>query len=101
MPDVQKMEFSLLTNEELPRISPHPHAFELTAWTLAELPPLAVLAHKYSPSQILNLSYPKLAYSLVEHTFPKLEFLCFCQINSISGNKSFPQFSSLFRLTEI
>jgi len=96
MPDVQKMETSLLTNEYLPRISLRSQANELTAWTPAGLLLFAVLAHKYSPSQTLN----RRACSFVQNAFRELKFFC-SQTNSVSGKMSFPQFSSLFRLTEI
>ena len=40
-----------------------------------------------------------LACSLIWHAFSKLRFLCYSQINSISGHFSLPQFTFLFRFT--
>lgn len=68
MPDNQKTEPYLLTNDHLPSISPHLQAKELTAWTLARLSLSVLLAHKYNLPQTLN----KTACNLVLHAFPEL-----------------------------
>lgn len=59
-----------------------------------DFPLFALLAQKYSPPQTLN----RLACSLLQPVLPELQFLCYSQINSISGHLSLPWFTSLSRL---
>ena len=54
MRDLWETDAYLLTNEHPPRISPHPQANELTAWTLAGLPALCTLPDKCSLTQTLK-----------------------------------------------
>lgn len=53
MPNLENIKTYHLTSEHLPRICPHPQTSVLSGWTL----PFALLAHKYSPLQILRLAY--------------------------------------------
>lgn len=58
-------------------------------------PLFVLLACKYSPNQTLK----GLTGSLLQHVFPKFQFLCSSRLISISCNLSLPQFTSLLRLT--
>lgn len=60
-----------------------------------DFPIFVLLTHKYShPKPSMNLPVACYRMHLLE-----LHFLSYFQVNSISGNLSFPQFISLFRLT--
>lgn len=75
-------------------ISPHPQVNELTTRTLADPPLLCTPCPWIKSTQTIK----GLACKLIKHAFPKLQFLCYSQINSISGNLSSSQFTFLFRL---
>ena len=64
-----------------PSISTHPQVNELATWTVAGCSLFVFLAHRYSSPP----TFPRHACSLLPFVFPELYFLCYCQINSISG----------------
>lgn len=95
MPYLQKTQTYLLANEHLPKTLLHSQANELTAWTPTGLPNCPWTQPSTPTLTLYPHAYPVTCYSMC---FPELQFLCYSQINSISGHLSFPPFT-LFRLT--
>lgn len=92
--DLGKTGSFLLTNKHRPSTSPYPQANELTANTLAGLPLLCTPCPWIQPTP--NPQQTELdAVSIY-----KLQFLCYSQINALSGHLSLPQFISLFKLPD-
>ena len=52
-----------------------------TTWTVAGCALSVFLNHRYSSPP----TFPRYACNLLPFVFPELHFLCYCQINSISG----------------
>ena len=72
---------SFILIKKHPSISTHPQVNELATWTVAGCSLFVFLAHRYSSPP----TFPRHACSLLPFVFPELYFLCYCQINSISG----------------
>lgn len=89
--DLQKMGLISssvnIQQESLPILQP----INLPPGLWLDFPIFAFLVHKSTPNP----------YSSLQHEFPKLQFLHYSQINSISGPLSLPQFTSFFRLTYV
>lgn len=91
---LQKTQTYLLTNEHLPRSSPHLQANKPTAGTLD--------FHLLN-SLPINTACPNPESTCMQLTttcFSRTGFFHYSQINTISGTSSLPQFTSLFRLTK-
>ena len=73
---------------------PHSQSMNVLIGLWGTSPSLDSFHKKYSPCQTLS----RLPCSLLWFAFSELQFLCYSQINSIDGNSSLHQFTSLFRM---